>query len=170
MSAWRHNDHHHHNPHDPVPGPGHNAAAREAVPWQTPHLPADAPTTAPLSDESRDLDLVEQAFCEGFSAASDPTSFLRLAGVPFVGVGRDGQTLQLLRVEREEATDVGSITPHLGGGSFRYAPLPRRLTSRRETLQFVYLDGAATIRLTLEEARALSPAEPDSYGPRVGAK
>lgn len=165
MSARRPHAHLHHHPHDGAPGPGHNTAPRTAVPWQTPHLPAESQDAPRRSDESRDLDLVEQAFCEGFAAASDPTSFLRLAGVPFVGAGREDRTLHLLRVEREQATDVGSITPHLGGGSFRYAPLPSRLTGRRETLRFVYLDGAATVRLSLEEARALIPASPDRQVP-----
>ena len=35
-----------------------------------------------------DLDQVEAAFVEGFLAASDPTSFLRLAGIPFKATAR----------------------------------------------------------------------------------
>ena len=63
--------------------------------------------------------------------------------------------LSLLRVEADEATDVGLLIPHLGGASFRYDPLPAAMTSRRKSLTFVYFDGGGLVRLTLAEARAL---------------
>ncbi len=106
-----------------------------------------------------DLDLVETAFLEAFPSAPDPTSFLRLAGIPFTGRGKDGVVLALLRVEAEEATDVGTLTPHLGGGGFRYDPLPAAMTSRRKTLAFVYFDGGGLLRLSLAEAKALTPTD-----------
>ena len=148
--------HHHHGTHDHGPqGIGHNGHG--AAQWQTPHLPAGhaAPEAAPVET---DLDLVETAFVEAFPTASDPTSFLRLAGVPFTGKGRDGVVLSLLRVEADQTTDVGTLTPHLGGASFRYDPLPAAMTSRRKPLAFVYFDGGGTVRLSLAEARALTPA------------
>ena len=48
------------------------------------------------------------------------------------------------------------ITPHLGGTSFRYDPLPARLVSRRKRLRFIYFDGQAPRALKLEEVRRLS--------------
>ena len=57
-----------------------------------------------------DFDLVEAAFVSGFSNAPDPTSFLRLARIPFEGQTAEGETLQLLRVETDEAVDVASLT------------------------------------------------------------
>jgi hypothetical protein len=55
---------------------------------------------------------------------------------------------------------AGSVTPHLGGASFRYDPLPARLVSRRRRLRFVYFDGSAprslpfaAVRTELTEAR-----------------
>ena len=142
--------HGHHHPHAPIGHNGHGASQ-----WQTPHLPDG---TAPAHDRHHaepDLDLVETAFLEAFPRAPDPTSFLRLAGIPFVGRTADGRTLKLLRVEASQTTDVGSLTPHLGGQDFRYDPLPAAMTSRRETLAFAYHDGAAVVRLTLAEARSL---------------
>ena len=59
----------------------------------------------------------------------------------------------LLRVETEVVTDVGSVTPHLGGGSFRYDPLPAKLVSRRRRLRFVYFDGKSLRRLSYAEVR-----------------
>lgn len=144
--------HHHFHPHD------HNEPAAQAVQWQTPHDPTQATPDAPQNDELKDLDLVEKAFCEAFANASDPTSFLRLAGVPFSGRHADGRLLNLLRVEQKAATDIGSIMPCVGGATFQYAPLPATLASRRETLAFVYVDGDALVTLDLTEAKLLEPS------------
>ena len=98
--------------------------------------------TRPEPDHGEpDLDLVETAFVDAFIIAADPTSFLRLARVPFDTTRPDGTRLVLLRVEIDAVTDVGGIMPHLGGGSFRYDPLPAKITSRRRRLRFVYFDG-----------------------------
>ena len=51
------------------------------------------------------------------------------------------------------STDVGSLTPHLGGGSFRYDPLPASLVSQRRRLRFVYFDGDKLRPLTFLEVR-----------------
>lgn len=146
--------HEHSDQHDHA-GPGHNHAhLGRAAQWQTPHL-LDGANAKP---EEQDLDLVEQAFLEGFAAASDPTSFLRLAHVPFEGPAPDGRRLVLLRVETNAVTDVGSVTPHVGGTSFRYDVLAGRMVSRRSRLQFIYFDGNRLRSLSLAEARGL--AEP----------
>ena len=149
--------HHHHEHGNDHGGIGHNGHG-PARQWQTPHLPAGHPTPAPEQPEP-DLDLVETAFLDAFPSAPDPTSFLRLAGVPFTGRGKDGVVLSLLRVEADQATDVGTLTPHLGGGGFRYDPLPAAMTSRRKSLTFVYFDGGGLVRLTLAEAKALALQE-----------
>ncbi len=143
---------HSHHGHSHAPGPGHNAPG--IAQWQTPHAP-DAAPPVPESPPEPDFDLVEQAFAQSFPVAVDPTSFLRLAGVPFVGERADGSRLFLLRVEQDETTDVGSVTPGLGNAGFRYAPMPQRLVSRRRRLAFVYFDGEFLVRLDLAEARGL---------------
>jgi hypothetical protein len=146
--------HHHYDGHDHQHGIGHNAP-RGAAQWQTPHLPPGEAGSAAAPAEP-DLDLVEAAFADAFPHCPDPTSFLRLAGVPFTGKGKDGVVLSLLRVEADLVTDVGTLTPHLGGASFRYDPLPAAMTSRRRRLAFVYFDGGGLVRLTLAEAKALT--------------
>jgi hypothetical protein len=100
--------------------------------------------------------MMEAAFVEGFLAASDATSFLRLAQVPFEGTAADGARLALLRVEVDSVADVGSITPHLGGASFRYDPLPACMISRRKRLRLVYFDGQKPRMLDLAEAVSLA--------------
>jgi hypothetical protein len=157
----RGHDHHHHHDGNGAgdgmsrAGPGHNhAAPRNAAQWQTPHLPhGQAHEAAPPGEP--DLDLVEAAFVEGFNTASDPTSFLRLACVPFDATAADGVRLVLLRIEAEQVTDVGCVTPHLGGTSFRYDPLPATLVGRRRRLRFIYRDAEGTRALSYAEVRGL---------------
>ena len=106
--------------------------------------------------QASDIDLLERTFVEGFTMTSDAPSFLRLSGVPFVGEDADGRRLHLLRVELEDKTDVASLTPCLGGGAMRFAPLPAKLASRRRELSFVYHDGSQLHRRNLAAARALT--------------
>jgi hypothetical protein len=164
-----HRGHDHHHDHDaggldlarrdPAFGPGHNhaGAPRRPAQWQAPH-PAQPPADADGACAEPDLDLVETAFVEAFAIASDPTSFLRLAQVPFCATTADGAELKLLRVELDDVTDVGSVMPHLGGATFRYDPLPAALVVRRRRLRFVYGDGTATRGLSFAQVRALMPA------------
>jgi hypothetical protein len=123
------------------------------VQWQRPHLASEASVTDLAVQTEADFDLVEAVFSEGFAATSDPTSFLRLAQVPFETIGSDGKRLVLLRVETDAAADVGAIMPLLGGETFRYDPLPAAMVSRRRRLRFVYFDGSAPRALTLQEVR-----------------
>jgi hypothetical protein len=78
--------------------------------------------------------------------------------VPFEGTAADGAKLALLRVEVDSVADVGSITPHLGGASFRHDPLPARMVSRRKRLRLVYFDRQKPRVIDLAEAlsRAVS--------------
>lgn len=168
----RGHDHHHHEPHGAgghshaeahshthsnahAHGHNHGHSPRPAAQWQTPHLP-HPPEAGDADPAEPDLDLVEKAFVESFATASDPTSFLRLARVPFDAVTVEGTRVSLLRVETGETTDIGAVMPHLGGGSFRYDPLPAAMVSRRRTLRFVYFDGSAPVPMTLAQVRALA--------------
>ncbi len=140
-------------------GIGHNRPLPpQAIQWQRPHVVSESKVTDLAAQTEADLDLVENAFSEGFSLTSDPTSFLRLAQVPFEAVAPDGKRLVLLRVETDAVADMGAITPHFGGETFRYDPLPAAMVSRRRRLRFIYFDGQAPRALKLEEVRGLSPA------------
>ncbi len=156
-----HRDHHHHHDKGGAPGHGHqhigHNGGHRAVQWQTPHLPKGAQPMVEDAPQETDLDLVETSFVETFPSASDPVSFLRMAGVPFSGRSADGLSLQLLRVEIADRTDVGVLAPVIGGG-FHYDPLPGRLNSHRRSLSFAYFDGEAIRLLSLAEAKGLKPA------------
>ena len=148
-----HGHHHHGHDHHPHP-PGHNGPAGKPLQWQTPHLAhGEQPPAEPAAT---DLDLVEAAFVEGFSRATDVTSFLRLSGIPFVGETAQGERLHLLRIETDERLDVGSVMPLVGGAGVTYHPLPSQLTSRRRRLAFVYHDGRVPRGLGFAEARGLA--------------
>ncbi len=142
----------HFHPHSHPPAQGHNHT-RKAGQWQMPHLRDGAPQ--PVPDRERDLDLVEISFIDGFQAAKDPTSFLRMANIPFVGLTADGQRLHLLRVETAVNADVGSVTPSFGGGAVLYDPLPAQLVQHRKALSFLYHDGQSVLSLSFAEARQL---------------
>ena len=83
-----------------------------------------------------------------------PTSFLRLSGISFEAKDTEGARLVLLRVEYTQSTDLGSVTPTLGGETFSYHPLPAKIVSR---LSFIYSAGRVTHSLSFEEARTLKP-------------
>ena len=144
------NGHHHSHP------PGHNGPAGKPLQWQTPHLPPDHAKEQPADPGNVDLDLVETAFLEGFARAPDPSSFLRLAGIPFVGETAEGLRLHLLRVETEDLVDVGAVMPLVGGAGVAYHPLPTRLTSHRRRLAFIYHDGTQQKHFGFAAARALT--------------
>ena len=137
--------------------PGHNSGPAPETQWQVPHKHGDHDHGDETAPAEPDFDLVEASFVEGFWAASDPTSFLRLAGVPFHGRDREGRVLALLRVEQEQAADVAAVTPQLDGQGMRTDPLPASRVARRRRVRLVYLNGTAPVRLTLAEARALDP-------------
>ena len=143
--------------HPAIAGVGHNQVnAPRPAQWQVLHGDPKPGGSEPCGTVT-DLDLVEAAFVEGFLSASDPTSFLRLARVPFRVNALDGATLSLLRVEVDSIADVGTVTPHLGGDTFRYDPLPARMVSRRRRLRFIYFDGTRLRPLGLAEVMAFVP-------------
>lgn len=60
---------------------------------------------------------------------------------------------------------MGSVTPHLGGGSFRYDPLPAALVTRRRRLRFVYFDGAGLRALSFAAVRGSFAPTDDQVTP-----
>jgi hypothetical protein len=154
MHRGHDHDHHHHG-NGSSAGLGHNHAhhPKPVAQWQTPHRHGEDDHHHHDHAEP-DLDKVEAAFVEAFMEASDPTSFLRLTHIPFEMNAADGAALKLLRVEVNAMADVASLTPHLGGTSFRYDPLPANLVSHRRRLQFIYFDGATLRSLSFVDVRS----------------
>ena len=141
-------------------GIGHNRPVepQRPVQWQTPHRD-DAPAAArggsvprPISTWSR------PPSSRAFSPPATRPASCGWRGCRSKATAADGAKLALLRVEVDSVADVGSITPHLGGASFRYDPLPARMVSRRKRLRLVYFDGQKPRMLDLAEALSLVTA------------
>ncbi len=118
-------------------GRGRPAAGLPTAQWQAPQRPNGYEHYC--RHYEADLDQVESAFFEGFAEASDPVSFLKLAGIPFEALDRAGQRLALLRVECGLGVDVGSLSPRAASEDMRYIPLPRRMVTRRRQVRFLYV-------------------------------
>ena len=142
-----------HDHHD-APGVGHNHGPRQAAQWQVPHRPPESNAAIPDEPEP-DFDLVETAFAEGFATASDPTSSASRSrpDAPTSSVPAAGRARAVATV----------LTPHIGGGSFRYDPLPAKLVSRRRRLRLIYHDGSGLQPLNLGDAKGLAPADGEPW-------
>ena len=144
----------HDGPHHRHPGPGHNRAGRTAVQWQRPE-------GQPAPGESEpDLDLVEDAFCEAALTASDPTSLLRLARIPFVAALADGTRIRLLSYSIEHEAEVGSVAPGFSAAEPVYHPLPAARVEKLRRLRFRYHTADGIRDFTLAELRGLEDLTP----------
>ena len=99
-----------------------------------------------------DVALLEAAFIEGFRAAGDKASFLRLAGVPLELRGSDGQGLKLVAVRIADHFEVGAATPGFGTTELVYHPFPGAMVRSSTHLRFVYCSLRETQELTWAEA------------------
>jgi hypothetical protein len=143
-------DHPHAHDHPHEHGPGHNRPAPHATQWQNPLSRAGAPTA-----EEPDFDLVEEAFCEAAQNASDPTSFLRLAGVPFVADLGGGKRMRLLSYSIANETEVGAVAPGFEAAEPVYHPLPASRVRKLRRLRFTYHTAEGVKEFSLSEVRNL---------------
>ncbi|MEL6167846.1 MAG: hypothetical protein AAFR35_04095 [Pseudomonadota bacterium] len=116
-------------PHDIVNGHiGHN------------HDPDHLHSHLKPEDEAAELQLLAAQFVEGFIQATDKTSYLRLAGVPFEMSGAGGGTaLKLVDVELRTDWQVGTASPSFGSRELSYLPFPGELVRERTNMAFVYV-------------------------------
>ena len=105
--------HSHVHPHGHSHLHGHNAHG--ASQWQTPHLP-EGEEAAPPSPEAQDMDLVERAFFDGFTSAPDPTSFLRLSGIPFEASDKEGARMVFAAGWSRTSPPTWAALPRLWAG------------------------------------------------------
>ena len=91
-------------------------------------------------DEAAELQILTAQFIEGFTQASDKTSFLRLAGVPFEKPGKGGEAaLKLVDVELKTEWQVGTASPSFGSRELSYLPFPGEMVSERTNMSLVYV-------------------------------
>jgi hypothetical protein len=63
--------------------------------------------------------------------------------------------IEKIGLEKTAEIRAGGLTPHLGGGTFRYDPPPSNFVSRRRQLRFVYFDGTTLRGLSYAELREI---------------
>ncbi len=116
-------DHHHHH------GEGHNHAHGE-------HLHSHMHD----HDTAADLQVLATQFIEGFLQASDKTSYLKLAGVPFERPAKDGaKALKLIDVELKTDWQVGTASPSFGSRELSYLPFPGEMVRERTNMSLIYV-------------------------------
>lgn len=92
------------------------------------------------ADEAADLQVLATQFIEGFLQASDKTSYLKLAGVPFERASRDGsKALKLIDVELKTDWQVGTASPSFGSRELSYLPFPGEMVRERTNMSLVYV-------------------------------
>lgn len=147
-------DHPSHEHHHAPTSHGHNRAPKGYAAWELPR--DDASGSANDSTESEpDFDLVEKSFVDGAHNHPDPTSFLRLASVPFHARLADGNEGYLLGYVIEDVVEVGSVMPTIGDGPANYNVVPASRVAKRRHLYFQYWTKKGEVRLSLAQARGL---------------
>lgn len=114
-------DHHDHHDHGHARA-GHNHAADHLHSHMDP------------ADEAADLQALADQFIAGFIAATDKTSFLRIAGVPFEKGG-----LKLVDVRLTTEWQVGTASPAFGCRDLSYLPFPGEMVTERTNMALVYV-------------------------------
>lgn len=132
----------------PAKGRGHNH------PPDHEHLHShlhDGPQTAAPGKRRDDDSLLADALMEGFDAADDKASFLRMARIPQHLQGGDGSTLRLVDVELRYAYQVATASPAFNAEELVYLPFPASMIRERATMVFVYVSLRARRDVGLEE-------------------
>ncbi|MEZ5878878.1 MAG: hypothetical protein R3D43_14640 [Tepidamorphaceae bacterium] len=138
-----HGGHHHHHSH----GPGHNHA-HDAEHLHS-HVHADS-----ASERIEELKTLSTAFIEGFRAAADKTSYLRLAGIPFRREGADGLAMHLVDTAIASNWQIGTASPAFGSRELVYLPYPGGMVTARETMTFTYVSLTQRMDIDLSEILA----------------
>ena len=94
----------------------------------------------PPEDEAAELQVLATQFIDGFIAAKDKMSYLRLAGVPLEREPVDGGApLKLVDVHLTTEWQVGTASPSFGSRELSYLPYPGEMVTERTNLSFVYV-------------------------------
>ncbi len=120
-----HHDHDHPHPHD------HNHSSPDHL-----HSHVHGASTAEKADE---LQALATSFIDGFRAAEDKTSYLRLAGVPFHRPGSDTLIQHLVDAKIVSNWQIGTASPAFASRELVYMPFPGAMVSERETMTFTYV-------------------------------
>lgn len=99
-------------------------------------MPHDHPQAEGESEDAARL--LEAAFIDGFRAAADKASFLRLAGIPNEIRGTHGQAWKLVEVQVADRFEVGGVSPGFASPELVHHPFPGAMVRSTTSLRFVY--------------------------------
>ncbi|WP_422383321.1 hypothetical protein [Roseibium album] len=136
MTTMKHHHHHHHHhdhhhDHDHPHPHDHNHSSPDHL-----HSHVHGASTAEKADE---LQALATSFIDGFRAAEDKTSYLRLAGVPFHRPGSDTLIQHLVDAKIVSNWQIGTASPAFASRELVYMPFPGAMVSERETMTFTYV-------------------------------
>lgn len=118
-----HNHHHHHH------GPGHNHDHAD-------HMHSHMHEV----DEAAELQVLTAQFIDGFAAAKDKMSYLRIAGVPLeIDAPAGGPKMKLVDVQLKTEWQVGTASPSFGSRELSYMPYPGEMVTERTNMDFIYV-------------------------------
>ncbi len=123
---------HHHHPQTDAKGVGHNH------PHDADHLHSHVHGESE-HDRSEDLQILTANFIDGFRAAADKTSFLRISGVPFQRAGPDGLTMNLVDASIVSHWQLGTASPAFASRELVYMPFPGSMVTQRDSMTFTYV-------------------------------
>ena len=121
-----HDDPHHHHHHH---GDNHS------------HNPADhLHSHLAEADAAAELHVLTTQFIDGFVAAKDKMSYLRIAGVPLeIPAPAGGPTMKLVDVKLTTEWQVGTASPSFGSRELSYLPYPGPMVTERTNMGLVYV-------------------------------
>ena len=114
---------------------GHNHPPEQEHLHSHPHGEPPAAAGAQRDEDG----LLADALMDGFDAAEDKASFLRMARIPLEIPGKDGRTLRLVDVELRYGYQVATASPGFNGQDLVYLPFPASMIRERATMVFVYV-------------------------------
>ncbi len=131
-SAHHHLHEHGHHGHS-HPGVGHNHCHDG-----TEHLHSHVHGQSD-KERAEEVKVLATSFLEGFRAAEDKTSYLRLAGIPFRRKGSDGLTMCLVDAAIVANWQIGTASPAFASRELLYMPFPGKMIESRESMTFTYV-------------------------------
>ncbi|MEJ8476697.1 hypothetical protein [Roseibium algae] len=128
-------DHGHQHAHDHSHGKNHLHGHNHPGPD---HLHSHVHGTSP-KERTDELQTLAASFIDGFRAAEDKTSYLRLASIPFQLEGEDGLTQHLVDAKIVSHWQIGTASPAFASRELAYMPFPGSMVQSRETMTFTYV-------------------------------
>ena len=106
-------------------------------------------------DRAAEVGVLAAQFIEGFKAASDKASYLRLNGIPLeVASLTGGKPLKLVDMAIESAWQLAAASPGFGGGELNHMMFPGQMIDERVNCRLTYVSLAERRDVDLREMLA----------------